>query len=51
MHRCKWLKGVEKNRGEKKGRKRGKETGVRRQREWEGTERKGKKRHVCFKEG
>ena len=28
MHRCKWLKGGEKNRGEKKGRKRGKETGV-----------------------
>ena len=27
MHRCKWLKEVEKNRGEKKGRKRGKETG------------------------
>ena len=27
MHRCKWLKGGEKNRGEKKGRKRGKETG------------------------
>ena len=26
MHRCKWLKEVEKNR-EKKGRKRGKETG------------------------
>ena len=51
MHRCKWLKGVEKNRGEKKGRKRGKETGVRRQREWERTGRKRRKMHVCFKEG
>ena len=48
MHRCKWLKGGEKNRGEKKGRKR---QGLRRQNKWEGTERKGKKRHVCFKEG
>ena len=48
MHRWKWLKGVEKNRGEKKGRKR---QGLRRQSKWEGTERKGKKRHVCFKEG
>ena len=28
MHRCKWLKGVEKNRGEKKGRKTGKEKWV-----------------------
>ena len=46
MHRCKWLKGVEKNRGEKKGRKRGKETGV--ETKQMGRNRKEKEKDACM---
>lgn len=47
MHRCKWLKGVEKNRGEKKRKKRGKETGVEETKQMEKT-RKEKEKDACM---
>ena len=46
MHRCKWLKEVEKNR-EKKGRKRGKETGVEETKQI-GRNRKEKEKDACM---
>ena len=47
MHRWKWLKGVEKNRGEKKGRMRGKETGVEETKQM-GRNRKEREKKACM---